>query len=76
MSVTVTQLTEQALGLPENDRAELAHRLLLSLDEVPEEGVDEAWEEEIAKRAERVRNGTAKGRPAEEVLQELRARLR
>jgi putative addiction module component (TIGR02574 family) len=75
MSATVTELTEQALGLSESERAELAHRLLLSLDDVAEEGVEEAWEEEIARRVERVRNGTAKGRPAEDVLGDIRARL-
>ena len=75
MPATVTQLTEQALGLSEADRAELAHRLLLSLEEVEEEGVEQAWEEEIAKRVERIKNGTAKGRPAEDVLRDLRARL-
>ena len=76
MPATAKQLTEQALGLPESDRAELAHRLLLSLEEIEEEGVTEAWEGEIAKRIERLKNGTAKGRPAEDVLRDLRARLR
>jgi len=75
MAATVTELTEQALGLPESERAKLAHRLLLSLEEVAEEGVEEAWEEEIARRVERIKNGTAKGRPAEDVLRDLRARL-
>ncbi len=70
----VAQLTEQALGLSESERAELAHKLLLSLDEV-EEGVEEAWEEEIAKRVERINNGTAKGRPVEDVLRDIRSRF-
>lgn len=75
MAASVTELTEQALGLSERERAELAHRLLLSLDDVAEEGVEEAGEEEIAKRVERIKNGTAKGRPAEEVLRDIWARL-
>jgi putative addiction module component (TIGR02574 family) len=75
MPATVAQLTEQALGLSECERAELAHRLLLSLDGVAEDGVEEAWEEEIAKRVERINNGTAKGRPAEDVLRDIRAGL-
>jgi len=75
MPATVTELTEQALELSENERAELAHRLLLSLEEVKEDGVEEAWDEEIARRVERIKNGTAKGRPAEDVLKDLRARL-
>jgi putative addiction module component (TIGR02574 family) len=74
MSAMVAQLTEQALGLSESERAELAHKLLLSLDEV-EEGVEEAWEEEIAKRVERINNGTAKGRPVEDVLRDIRSRF-
>jgi len=75
MSDTIAQLTEQALGLTECERAELARRLLVSLDNVAEEGVEEAWDEEIARRVERIRNGTAQGRPAEDVLRDLRTRL-
>jgi len=74
MAGTVTKLIEQALGLSERDRAELAHRLLQSLEESKEEGVEDAWETEIAKRVEEVRNGTAIGRPAEDVFREIRAR--
>jgi len=73
MTATATELMEQALGLPESERADLAHHLLLSLEE--EQGVEKAWEQEIARRVERVNNGTAKGRPAEDVLRDLRARL-
>ena len=74
MAGTVTKLIEQALGLSERDRAELAHRLLQSFEESKEEGVEDAWETEIAKRVEEVRNGTAIGRPAEDVFREIRAR--
>jgi putative addiction module component (TIGR02574 family) len=75
MASRIEQLTEQALELSESERAGLAHRLLLSLDEPKEEGVEEAWEAEIARRVEQVKNGTAKGRPAEDVLRDIRARL-
>ena len=74
MSAHVEHLTEQALELSESERAEIAYRLLRSLDEAKEEGVEEAWEEEIARRVEEVKNGTAKGIPAEEVFREIRAR--
>jgi putative addiction module component (TIGR02574 family) len=74
MSAMVAQLTEQALGLSESERAELAHRLLLSLDDVADEGAEEAWEIEVARRVEQIKNGTAKGRPAEDVFREIRAR--
>ena len=74
MPATAAQLTEQALGLSESERAELAHRLLLSLEEVAEEGVEEAWEEEVAKRVEEIKKGTATGRPIEDVFREIQAR--
>ena len=73
MPATVTELTEQALGLSESERAEMAHRLLLSLEEVVEEGVEEAWGADVARRLERVRQGTAHCRPAEEVFRDIRA---
>jgi putative addiction module component (TIGR02574 family) len=74
MSATIEQLTEVALTLPENERARLAQTLLRSLDPITDEGVQEAWEAEIAQRLERVQQGTAQGRPAEEVFRDIRAR--
>jgi Putative addiction module component len=44
-------------------------------EDSPEEEVEEAWEAEIAKRVERIKNGTAKGRLAEDVLSDLQARF-
>ncbi len=59
------ELFQAALGLPENLRAELADRLLLSLGgpgkELPE-GVswEDAWRDEIRRRSDELHNGTAK----------------
>jgi len=61
------------LGLPEQERAELAHKILVSLDGESEEGVEEAWETEIAKRIEEIRSGSVKGIPAEEAFWDVRA---
>ena len=74
MSATIEQLTQEALGLSEHERAELAHRILVSIEGPPEEGVDAAWDAEIAKRVERIQQGTAKGRPAGDVFRDIRAR--
>lgn len=74
MAATIETLTQDALILPEKERAELAHRILLSLEDTVETGVEEAWETEIAKRVERIRRGSAKGRPAEKVFHDIRAR--
>lgn len=73
MSVTIEKITLDALTLPETDRAHLAQTLLRSLEPV-EEGVEEAWAAEVGRRLERVRQGTAKGRPADEVFRDIRAR--
>lgn len=73
MSTTFEAITHDALTLPESERAHLAHALLCSL-EPADEGVEQAWAEEVGRRAERVRMGTAQGRPADDVFRELRAR--
>jgi putative addiction module component (TIGR02574 family) len=48
-----------ALELPEQARAEIAARLLESLDEPSEDGVDEAWADEIARRCAALDSGEA-----------------
>jgi putative addiction module component (TIGR02574 family) len=73
MNEAVEQLKSQARTLSLPERAELAYFLLSSL-EPEEEKVQEAWREEIARRVAEIRGGTAVGRPADEVLAELRER--
>lgn len=48
-----------ALELPEHDRAEIAARLLESLDDSDREGVDEAWAREIERRCAALDSGDA-----------------
>jgi putative addiction module component (TIGR02574 family) len=60
--------------LSERERAHLAETLLRSLEPEQDEGVEEAWEAEIARRVEEIRSGTAQGRPAEDVFRDVRAR--
>jgi putative addiction module component (TIGR02574 family) len=73
MTEAVQELYRQASALSEAERAELAYSLLSSL-EPEEEGVEEAWRAEIARRVAEIRSGQAVSRPVEEVLAELRAR--
>jgi putative addiction module component (TIGR02574 family) len=73
MTEAVQELYRQASALSEAERAELAYSLLSSL-EPEEEGAEEAWRAEIARRVAQIRSGQAVGRPVEEVLAELRAR--
>jgi putative addiction module component (TIGR02574 family) len=71
MSAVAEQLKSQLELLPVADRAELAHYLLSSL-EPEEDGVADAWREEITRRVAEIRSGTATGTPATEFLKELR----
>jgi putative addiction module component (TIGR02574 family) len=73
MTTAVEQLKSQASTLSAPERAELAYFLLSSL-EPEEQGVREAWRAEIARRVAEIRGGSAVGRPADEVLAELRER--
>jgi putative addiction module component (TIGR02574 family) len=49
----------QALSLPQRGRAELATRLLESLDTQADNDVDQAWLQEIERRCTAVDAGTA-----------------
>lgn len=53
-----TTLLEQALGLPEHERAKIAARLLESLDQETQSDVDAAWAAEIERRCAAVDAGT------------------
>lgn len=67
-----------ALNLPPEDRAELAHRLLSSLDDdadVPEDVAAEAWDAELERRTRDVAEGRVRAIPAAEARQEVEALL-
>ena len=56
MRDTATLLSE-VLDLPEQDRAEVAARILESLDDTQDADVDEAWARELERRAAAVDSG-------------------
>ena len=68
-------LLKKALSLPKEERAELAVSLLESLDAAVDEGADEAWEKEIARRIEDVDSGKAKTVSWETVRGKISSRL-
>jgi putative addiction module component (TIGR02574 family) len=68
---------EKALTLSTQDRGLLIDRLIESLDDGPaEEGVEEAWAEEVKRRLDDVRSGKVKTIPGEQVLRQLAKKLR
>jgi putative addiction module component (TIGR02574 family) len=79
MSMPLKQLEAEALELSLHERAQLAQRLIASLDEDVDEDpseVEQAWEEEIQRRLAEYRAGMVQPIPAAEVFAEARARLR
>lgn len=73
MSIIMEQIKAQVNNLSDTEKAELAYFFLTSL-EPEEEGVEESWRIEIARRVAEIKSGQAVGRPAEEILDELRER--
>jgi hypothetical protein len=65
-----------ALHLPMQQRAELAHKLLLSLEEQSEDEIAQAWHSEAARRAAEINSGLADTVSAEDASQLARALLR
>jgi len=72
MTPQVSELLEKALTLSTQERGELAARLIDSLGDQPaEEGVEEAWQEQVNRRMDDIRSGRVKTIPAELVLKQL-----
>ena len=75
MGRKVAELLREAAELTENERAELAGRLLETLEGEPDEGVEVAWAEEIERRVRQIDSGEVETIPWEQVREELYARL-
>lgn len=69
-------LEEAVLHLPMRQRAELAHKLLLSLEGQDEDEIAQSWNAEAARRAAELDSGHADVVSAEEVDRAARALLR
>lgn len=71
---TIQEVHDQAMGLSASERASLAHDLILSLDDPADFELSRAQEVEIQRRIQMVREGTATGRPADEVFADIKAK--
>ncbi|MGZ4836869.1 MAG: addiction module protein [Terriglobales bacterium] len=72
MSPEISDLLKRALALSVDERAALAHTLLDSLGGT-DESVQEAWDDEVARRIEDLKAGKAVTVPWEQLHRELRA---
>jgi putative addiction module component (TIGR02574 family) len=73
MTTTVEKVRREALALSTSERASLAHDLILRLDRPTDYTLSPEQETEIRRRVQMVREGKAKGRPAEEVFAAIKA---
>jgi putative addiction module component (TIGR02574 family) len=75
MTKQTSSLLQKALTLSEEERAELACSLIDSLDATVEEGAEEAWDREIARRVADLDSGRAKTVPWEVIRGRIAAKL-
>ncbi|HEV2854542.1 MAG TPA: addiction module protein [Thermoanaerobaculia bacterium] len=69
MKPVLEEVVRQALALDEHDRAEVAARLLDSLEQDDEE---DAWEAELERRAAEMESGAVQGISWEDLRERLR----
>ena len=68
MATRLDEVMSAAMDLSLEERAQLAGRLLLSLDEPSESEVERLWLEEAERRLKEFREGKVQGIPADEVF--------
>jgi len=74
--MNIKQIESEALHLKEEERAELVHKLLLSLDTPSEAEIKSDWLKEAHCRAKDLDEGIVQPVPAEEVRRKAQALLR
>ena len=70
MSTAAQKVCIEALSLPRESRAEIAERILASLEDKADSKADKAWKAVIRRRRAEIRSGKAKVRPAEDVMRD------
>ncbi len=75
MSKRKDELEDEVLELPVEDRADLARRLIESLEDPAVGDFEAEWIEEAERRYAAYRKGWTAGRPGQEVFREAKARL-
>ena len=75
MSSKVDDLETQARQLPLKERAQLAERLIASLDELDEAESERLWAEEAVRRYQEYKKGNIPSRPAVDVMRDARAKI-
>ncbi len=74
--MSLKQIQNEALQLSEKERAELARKLLISLELPTEKELEQDWLAEANRRAQDLDNGMVRPISAEEVSKKARALLK
>ena len=74
MSMAYDLLKAEITPLTEQQRVELAHLLIQSLDVETQDEVETAWADELNRRSREIREGSAIARPSEQIFAEIRAK--
>lgn len=74
-TVTLDRLLTQISSLSKSERAALAHELIASLDGVRDDGVEQAWDDEIMRRMAQVETGQAELLTRDAFRQKMRSRM-
>jgi Putative addiction module component len=73
--MTIEQVENEALKLKPEARAELAQKLLASLEDLSEKEIERLWAKEAAHRDAELDEGSATMRDAEDVFRDARSRI-
>ncbi len=77
MTAIAEKIRAEALQLSEEERAQLAHSLILSLDDKgagADNDWEALWEVELNRRIAEIDAGESPGRPAEDVMADIKAK--
>jgi len=75
MPMTLDQIVEETRQLPQDVRAELVERIVLSAHGGIAPPIEEAWKQETRRRVADIQAGRANGIPLEEALADARKRV-
>jgi len=70
------KIEDEALHLPQKERAQLIQRLVLSLESPSDEELQSDWLLEARRRAEELESGSVQAVPGDEVMRKARALIR
>jgi len=71
---TIQEVRNEVMALSVSERASLAHDLILSLEAPADFDLSPSQETEIQRRLQVVREGTASGRPSDEVFADIKGK--